>query len=104
MMMDHGFGIPLEKSGAMCFFGFQAVGMLIEDSIQRVIPTRLSGDTVWKRWIGYAWILVFFIWSNWFWVNPLVWQLYQAGVALPTPFLIPGSYRILALGGSSRQR
>ena len=83
----------------MWFFGLQAAGMIIENTAQGFFHEKnWKGGVAWKRLIGYIWVIAFFTWSGRFWVNPMVWKLYQAGVALPTPFLFPGSYRLLMEG------
>lgn len=98
-MMDHGFGIPIDKSGSMTFFVLQAVGMMIENCVSSILPNQYRrGDSIWRRVLDYIWVTVFLGWSARFWAYSLIGKLYETGQPLPSPFLIPGSYRLLVYG------
>lgn len=67
MIIDVASGIPWGESGAIRFFGIQAFGILLEESIQALYssnPTlqRLFKPRIlWCRTIGYAWVFVFMV-------------------------------------------
>ncbi|PLN82791.1 toxin biosynthesis protein [Aspergillus taichungensis] len=86
--MDLAFGVPLAQSGAMVFFGLQAVGIVVENTFQHVFRNTINGMSPgWRRALGYMWVVVFLLWTTPVWVNPLVHQLHRDGVRAFSPFL-----------------
>ena len=90
--MDLAFGVPLAHSGAVYFFGLQAVGIVAENIFQHVFRDMISKMSPgWRRALGYMWAIAFLLWTTPVWLNPLVHQLHRDGVRAFSPFLCFGS-------------
>lgn len=80
MIIDVASGIPWGESGAIRFFGIQAFGILLEESIQalyssdptlqRLFKPRMS----WCRTFQCASVFVFMIWTVPGWTYPMMWR------------------------------
>ena len=75
MYSDFAVGMTLVESGSIRFFCTQAVGILLEDSVQALyrhfVPgvDKTKSDRV-ARLIGYVWLGVFLTWSTPVWAYP----------------------------------
>ena len=69
-------GIPWQQSGAIRFFGTQAVGIIFEDAVIRAFVIRrfrpLTGTL--SRFVGYLWVLIFLFWSTPVWIYPSLYR------------------------------
>ena len=85
-------GIPWRSSGAYTFFCTQALGIILEDSVQasyRYIcgTKRTSGPPQrWIRMVGYVWVLAFLVWSTPAWFYPLLRTITREPRYSPLPF------------------
>lgn len=78
-------GVPPGESGALHFFVFTALAILIEDGVQelwqRVFGTASSG---WRIYFGYVWAMSFMIWTVPTWAYAAArWVRPQEDVLLP---------------------
>ena len=75
---DLAVGIPLRESGSIRFFCTQALGILLEDSVQAlchrfVLKTVESRSSRWgsvAKVTGYVWLGLFLAWSTPAWAYP----------------------------------
>lgn len=72
---DLAVGMTLGESGSIRFFCTQAVGILLEDSVQALYHYFISGVDRTKsnrvaRLIGYVWLGMFLAWSTPVWAYP----------------------------------
>ena len=58
----------LSETGAMRFFVTQVLGFAIEDAVQAVYRRTAKPRPVMARVCGYAWVVVFLLWSTPAWV------------------------------------
>lgn len=71
-------GISWRNSGAFTFFCAQALGVILEDSMQAIYrhmcgTQRESGPPQrWIRMMGYVWVLTFVVWSTPAWFYQLL--------------------------------
>ncbi|GFF58371.1 hypothetical protein IFM46972_11086 [Aspergillus udagawae] len=88
-LMDLGFGVSLDKSGALWFFCLQIPGIVVEDLVWWTCHGMIRGMSYrWRKAIGYAWVGLFFLWVTPVWLNPIILRLYQDGQRIPSPFLV----------------
>lgn len=93
---DIAIGIASGESGSIRFFCTQAVGILIEDSVQALyyqfVPYRVkTGSYQWARVekvIGYVWLVVFLAWSTPAWAFPAMQRSQGKAEELILPFSI----------------
>lgn len=70
-------GVPWEEAGAARFYLMQALGIMIEDTVQgtyRFINGSQRTDTRpkgWKAVLGFCWLFVWLIWTSPSWVYPV---------------------------------
>lgn len=71
-------GLPWHKSGALLFFCNQTVGIMLEDVAQAVYDSSVGRKAevkkrprLWKRVLGYAWVLAWMAWSMPVWTYPV---------------------------------
>ena len=95
MHIGHDVGGAVEvRHGAMRFFCTQFLGVVIEDTVQAQwsrmergqgrVCGRVAG---WKKWVGYAWVLVFLVWSTPVFQYPVMMAKRPAGDAM-LPFSV----------------
>lgn len=80
LFSDFAVGIPLAESGAIRFFCTQALGILIDDSVQALyhhfVPkktdTKSAGWDKAAQAIGYIWLILFLSWSTPVWAFPAI--------------------------------
>ena len=74
---DVAIGVPWEEAGAARFFIMQAIGIMIEDTVQGIFrwltgqkrtPAKPTG---WKHALGLAWVLIWLTWTTPVWVYPV---------------------------------
>ena len=66
-------GMPWEASGAVRFFCTQAIGIIFEDGVQSIFRTWYTDNKKFKRpirFLGYIWVVAFFVWSTPAWTYP----------------------------------
>ena len=86
-------GTPWQESGALNFFGMQALGIIIEDAAQGIFRTlngqrRSTGrPTWWKRALGSVWLLFWLIWTTPGWNYPIARRSSGQGIL---PFTLLG--------------
>ena len=70
-------GVPWEEAGAVRFFIMEAIGIMIEDTVQGIYrllrgqkrtPDKPTG---WKHALGLAWVLIWLTWTTPVWVYPV---------------------------------
>ncbi|KAL4928931.1 wax synthase family protein [Aspergillus undulatus] len=89
-LMDIGFGVPWEKTGALWFYGLQVVGLIAESVLARLLTPLVDGlgfGTRLKRAIGYVWVAGFLLWSTPVWINPILVSLWKDGTNVMSPWL-----------------
>ena len=71
-------GIPWEESGVMHFFCFQTLGIIFEDAVSSTYRSMVGGNTndrgspvLWKRTLGYSWVLIWMAWTMPAWIYPI---------------------------------
>lgn len=80
MIIDVASGIPWKESGAIRFFIIQAFGILLEESVQALYSSNptlqrvFMPRTAWCRTVGYAWFLIFMVWTVPGWMYPMMWR------------------------------
>lgn len=85
-------GVPWEEAGAMRFFVMQAVGIIVEDTVQGIYRWLMGQErtaakpTRWKRALGFMWLLVWLIWTTPVWVYPVAQRSTGRGI-LPVSLL-----------------
>ena len=84
---DVGGQLAWSESGALQFFCMQALGIMIEDTVQAVyqrITGRKAGahPTLVERSIGYAWVVFFIVWTTPVWVYPVTLKMRQQDARL----------------------
>ena len=72
----------------MHFFCDQALGIIIEDSVQSIYR-RMRGkgesgreNPIWVKMIGYAWVIAFLSWATPIWIYPVTLQTNQEDALL----------------------
>lgn len=69
--------VPWQEAGAARFFVMQAVGIMIEDTIQGIYrwhnaqKRTATSPQGWKRVIGVVWLLIWVTWTTPAWVYPI---------------------------------
>lgn len=77
-LADVAAGVPWWEARAVPFFAMQAVGILLEDTVQGVyrwISGRKRTDarpSGWKLWFGSCWVLVWLFWTTPLWAYPIM--------------------------------
>lgn len=73
VVADGGGGMSMAESGALRFFCTQALGIMLEDSVQELY-LRMGGrkGSVLAKVVGYVWVLGFLSWSSPRWVYPVI--------------------------------
>ncbi|PYH91331.1 hypothetical protein BO71DRAFT_53019 [Aspergillus ellipticus CBS 707.79] len=95
LLMDVGFGVSIEKSGALLFFVLQVLGIVLETVVVVVSAPVRDRMPLWmRRGVGYAWVAAFMVWTAPVWINPILVQLYSDGVRMMSPFLGFGGWDI----------
>lgn len=79
VVSDVGLGIAVRDSGALRFFLMQAVGILLEDGVQRLYRAAFGlkrdenrSPTLFARCVGYIWLLTFMAWIAPGWIYPAI--------------------------------
>ena len=67
-LIDLSADIPMRDSGAIRFFTIQALGIILEEVVQKADRNVIGNFNqsvllVWRRCIGYGWVLAFLSWS-----------------------------------------
>jgi hypothetical protein len=89
LLMDLGFDVSTDKSGALWFFCLHIPGIILEDLVKFTCHGMIKQvNPRWRLLIGYVWVSLFFLWSAPVWLNPIILRLYQGGQRLPSPFLM----------------
>ena len=96
-MEDHGEGIVWQRSGSMRFFCTQAVGIMLEDTVQATYHAavrRWGGadahfQRLWTRVIGYSWVVIWMVWTSpaWFYPKLQIVTGSESDAILPFSFL-----------------
>ncbi|GFF85267.1 putative toxin biosynthesis protein [Aspergillus lentulus] len=87
-LMDLGFGVSLDQSGALWFFCLQIPGIAFENLVWWTCHGMIKRMGYrWRKAIGYVWVILFFLWATPVWLNPIILRLYQDGQRIPSPFL-----------------
>lgn len=66
-------GLKWSESGSTRFFATMAVGIVLEDAVQWVFRTRNGigrEDSVWRKAVGYVWVLAIFAYATPFYAYP----------------------------------
>ena len=68
---EYGGGVPLNQSGSMRFYCAQALGILLEDTVQAIFLSW-AGHQHWRwtRAIGYVWVVLWIGWQSPAWFYP----------------------------------
>ena len=78
-LIDVAEGYSWQSSGSIQFFMMQAVGIILEDTVQAISSKQLHHDhgklagsvpAKWARYLGYIWVAVFLVWSTPVWIYP----------------------------------
>lgn len=80
MAVDMALGMSFFESGSICFFCTQALGIILEDSVQAVYKSCTKNSPGsnsklphrWTRIVGYIWLVVFMSWSTPVWSYPAI--------------------------------
>ena len=76
MSVDLASGMTRQESGSVQFFCTQALGIILEDSVQalyqRYKTNLLPASEGWTKVIGYIWLGVFLVWSTPVWAYPAI--------------------------------
>lgn len=94
IVADFGGDIPPAQSGALRFFCSQALGIMIEDTVQE-IWRRMGGkkDNLFSRSVGVIWTLAFFSWSGPCWFYP-----FNRVMRREDMLITPGAFRPVVEG------
>jgi hypothetical protein len=80
-------GIPRAEAGSLRFFLLQPLGIMLEDGVQmltgNILSTSHLGRVRTRQIIGYAWVMVFLVWTTPTWFYP------QQRTALDPTGLLP---------------
>ncbi|RHZ70282.1 hypothetical protein CDV55_101067 [Aspergillus turcosus] len=88
-LMDLGFGVSPDQSGALWFFCLQIPGIALENLVWWTCHGMIKQMSYrWRQAIGYIWVSIFFLWVTPVWLNPIILRLYQDGQRIPSPFLV----------------
>ena len=93
-VIDVASGIPWLSSGAIQFFCTQALGIMLEDFAQAMYcsafgRSRLStSPALWKRGLGYAWLVIFLSWSMPVYLYPTLYRTRDSTQGSVLPFSI----------------
>lgn len=69
-------GVPWSEAGAFQFFVMQAMGIIVEDSVQGIFrwiygtKRTVEQPRGWKPAIGYVWVLAWLVWTTPVWMYP----------------------------------
>ncbi|KAL4959288.1 wax synthase family protein [Aspergillus stella-maris] len=96
-LMDIGFGVEWEKTGALWFYGLQIVGFVVEGVLKTMltpVANTLGLGRCVRRGVGYIWVAGFLLWSTPVWINPILVSLRDDGTNVMSPWLggPPGWY------------
>ncbi|KAL4794115.1 membrane bound O-acyl transferase family-domain-containing protein [Aspergillus venezuelensis] len=96
-LMDIGFGVEWEKTGALLFYGLQIVGFAVEGVLKLLltpVANALGLGKCVRRGAGYIWVAGFLLWSTPVWINPILVSLRDDGTNVMSPWLggPPGWY------------
>jgi hypothetical protein len=101
VIADSGGAVSIAESGALNFFCVQAVGILLEDTVQ-ALYRKAFGDFegVVYRILGYFWVVAWLSWSTPLWVYPVVSTMNRDDMLLRIDALWPLARSFLNRDGS----
>lgn len=70
-LSDLSLGVAATESGAVPFFVFQALGIMIEDAVQEVAKGWPISQRV-RKVVGYVWVFAFLGWVTPIWFYPVL--------------------------------
>jgi len=94
--------ISWQHSGAVRFFCTQAIGIMVEDCAQTTVRLLTSSNrkkapslqhTPIAKILGFAWVLVFLIWSTPVWIYPSLYANKGEEKDIVVPFSLIGAAR-----------
>ena len=79
-IIDVSSGIPWRQSGAIAFFCTQALGIILEEWVQKVynsnrdMKSQADRPALFVRMIGWVWVTMFMAWSAPVWLYPMLYR------------------------------
>jgi hypothetical protein len=81
---EYPYGIRWQQSGTLRFYSIQALGILLEDTVQAISRRLFSyRPSRWTRAVGYIWVVLWILWTSPAYFYPLLQDVTEKKPILP---------------------